>query len=105
MLHIDFLFFCHLCGQFFRFQISNFFQTQKTVYTTQSIEECKENFKKVCWIDMQDKVSSETIRICTTRPEKVCDSQLARELAEKGSHTNNKRCKLFYESGMKYAVG
>ena len=82
-----------------------FFQTQKTVYTTQSIEECKENFKKVCWIDMQDKVSSETIRICTTRPEKVCDSQLARELAEKGHQPNNKRCKLFYESGMKNAVG
>ena len=102
MLHIDFLFFAIYVVNFLDFK---YFQTQKTVYTTQSIEECKENFKKVCWIDMQDKVSSETIRICTTRPEKVCDSQLARELAEKGHQPNNKRCKLFYESGMKNAVG
>ena len=52
---------------------------------------------------MQDKVSSETIRICTTRPEKVCDSQLARELAEKGNQRSvqqSTRCKLFYESGI-----
>ena len=45
---------------------------------------------------MQDKVSTETIRICTTRPEKVCDSQLAREMPQ----TSKQHCKLFYESGI-----
>ena len=47
---------------------------------------------------MQDKVSTETIRICTTRPEKVCDSQLAREMPQ----TSKQHCKLFYESGIKH---
>ena len=66
------------------------------MYTTQSVEECKENFKKICWIDMQDKVSTDTIRICSIRPEKVCSGNVARDL---GPQQSTKRCKTFYESG------
>ena len=45
---------------------------------------------------MQDKVSTETIRICSIRPEKVCSGNVARDL---GPQQSTKRCKTFYESG------
>ena len=45
---------------------------------------------------MQDKVSTDTIRICSIRPEKVCSGNVARDL---GPQQSTKRCKTFYESG------
>ena len=57
-----------------------FFQTQKTVFTAQNERKCNTHFKKVCWIDYEEKASSETVRLCSTKPERKCDLNDAERL-------------------------
>ena len=71
--------------QFEQFEIATnsvlFSQTQKTVFTAQKEKKCDTHFKKVCWIDYQEQVSTETVRVCSQKPERKCD--LSEEEKEK----------------------
>ena len=43
------------------------------MFSAQKEKKCDTHFKKVCWIDYQEQVNSETVRICSQKPERKCD--------------------------------
>ena len=37
---------------------------------------CEKHFKKECWIDYNEQANSQTVRICTIKPQRKCDLTL-----------------------------
>jgi len=68
--------------------------TQKTVFSAQTEKKCETHFKKVCWIDYQEKTSTETVRVCSQKPERKCD--LSEE--ERAKFTNMTEIQTHYET-------
>lgn len=68
--------------------------TQKTVFSAQKEKKCDTHFKKVCWIDYQEQTNSETVRICSQKPERKCD--LSEE--ERAKFTNMTELQTHYET-------
>jgi len=50
--------------------------TQQTVFQAVTEKRCEKHFKKECWIDYNEQANSQTVRICTTKPQRKCDLTL-----------------------------
>ena len=57
-------------------------------------KKCDTHFKKVCWIDYEEKSNSETVRICTEKPERKCDLSIS----EKMQFKNQAEIQVHYET-------
>ena len=70
-----------------------FFQTQKTVFEARTEKRCDIHFKKECWIDYKEQSKSQTIHVCTTKPERKCDLTAAEKEA-----FGKTECNTYYET-------
>ena len=77
------------------------FQTQKTVFEARTEKRCDIHFKKECWIDYKEQSKSQTIHVCTTKPERKCDLTAAEKEA-----FGKTECNTYYEtvSGIHYIL-
>ena len=76
-----------ICAFFF------LFQTQKTVFEARTEKRCDIHFKKECWIDYKEQSKSQTIHVCTTKPERKCDLTAAEKEA-----FGKTECNTYYET-------
>ena len=67
--------------------------TQKTVFQAQTEKKCDTHFVKECWIDYKEIAKAETVRICTKKPERICD------LPDNHSYKIANECRTHYETG------
>jgi len=67
--------------------------TQKTVFEARTEKRCDIHFKKECWIDYKEQSTSQTIHICTTKPERKCDLTPAEKEA-----FGKTECNTYYET-------
>lgn len=45
----------------------------ETVFEEKEEKECETHFRKICWIDYEDQATTETVRICNKKPQRVCN--------------------------------
>ena len=55
-------------------------QIHKTVFETKIEKRCNLEFKKVCWNSFKQQPTSETVHVCTTTPEKLCNLEVGAPL-------------------------
>ena len=67
--------------------------TQKTVFQAQTEKKCDTHFVKECWIDYKEIAKAETVRICTKKPERICN------LPENHTYKIANECRTHYETG------
>ena len=72
---------------------ASLFQTQKTVFEARTEKRCDIHFKKECWIDYKEQSKSQTIHVCTTKPERKCDLTAAEKEA-----FGKTECNTYYET-------
>ena len=70
--------------------------TQKTVFQAQTEKKCDTHFVKECWIDYKEIAKAETVRICTKKPERICN------LPENHTYKIANECRTHYETGKFY---
>ena len=66
--------------------------TQKTVFQAQTEKKCDTHFVKECWIDYKEIAKAETVRICTKKPERICN------LPENHTYKIANECRTHYET-------
>ena len=55
-------------------------QIHKTVFETKIEERCNIEFEKVCWNSFKQQPTSETVHVCTTTPERLCNLEVGAPL-------------------------